>query len=160
MPSILLLAPESAASSVSEALRRDLPADVASVPTHRSALAALRRQDFDLILLDEALAAADPAAADRLYQNAAAALVLDVNFALSSAARILRLTRSALARRAHDLAQSRAAAAADLHGELNAALSGILLEAQLALREAPPERQPRLNRLVRLATDLRDRLRP
>lgn len=158
-PSILLIAPEAAALPISETLRRDLPAEVESAPNRRSAIHALRRNHFDLVLVDEAIATTDPTSADLIYQSAAAALVLDINFAISSAPRVLRLTRSALARQTRDLAQARAAAITTLHHELNAALSGILLEAQLALREATPEQKPRLTRLVQLSTDLRDRLR-
>ena len=157
--SILLIAPEAAAQSISETLQHNLHAEVESAPSRRSAITFLRRHDFDLVLLDEALAATDPASADLIYQSAAAALVVDVNFAISSASRILRLTRSALVRREHDRAQSRTAATAALHNEFNATLSGILLEAQLALRESTPAQQPRPTRLVQLATDLRDRLR-
>ncbi|MBW4038897.1 MAG: hypothetical protein HIU91_08490 [Acidobacteria bacterium] len=157
--SILLIAPEAATQPIADDLRRDLAAEVATSPNRRSAIAALRRQDFDLVLVDEALAATDPTSADLIYQTAAAALIVDVNFAISSSARVTRIVRAALTRRSHDRTQSRAAATAALHHELNAALSGILLEAQLALREASPEQQPRLEHLVRLSTNLRDLLR-
>lgn len=156
---ILLIAPEPAALHLAETLRRDLPAEVHSTSSRRAATTLLRRHEFDLIFLDEAAASTDPASADTLYQSAASALVLEVNFAISSPARVLRLARAALTRHARDLGQSRIAAAAALLSELNASLSGILLEAQLALQEATPEQQPRLARLVQLSTELRDRLR-
>ena len=159
-PSILLIAPEATSLPIAEILQRDIPSDVESAPSRRSALAALRRHDFDLVLIDEALTATDPTSADLIYQNAAAALIVDVNFAISNGPRILRLSRAALTRQSHDRVQSRTAAAATLHSELNATLSGILLEAQLALRDANPKQRPRLSRLVQLSTDLRDRLRP
>lgn len=158
--SILLIAPEAISSPIAEALRRDLPSHVESVPNRRSAVNALRRHDFDLILVDESLLASDPTSADLIYQNAAAALVVELTLSISSTTRILRLTRAALARQARDLAQSRTAAAAALQSDLNAILAGILLEVQVALREAKPEQEPRLRNLVQLATGLRDRLRP
>jgi signal transduction histidine kinase len=157
--SILLVAPESAALPVADALRHDLHAEVEMTPSPRSALASLRRNEFSLILIDESLATPDTASADLIYQNAGGALVVELNFAISSAARIVRQTRAALARRTQDRAQARAAAAAALQGELNATLAGILLESQLALREASPAQAPKLRHLVQLAGDLRDRLR-
>ena len=156
---LLLIAPDSAAQPIVEALRNDLRAEVETVPSRRAALTSLRRNDFALILIDESLATADSASIDLVYQNAGSALVLELNLALSSAARIVRQARSALTRRVADLATAHTAAAAALHSELNSTLAGILLESQLALREAAPAQAPRLRHLVQLASDLRDRLR-
>jgi signal transduction histidine kinase len=158
-PALLLIAPDSAAQPIAEALRNDLHAEVETTPSRRAALSSLRRNDFALILIDESLATSDSASIDLIYQNAGGALVLELNLALSSAARIVRQARSALARRAQDLATAHTAAAAALHSELNTTLAGILLESQLALREAAPAQAPRLRHLVQLASDLRDRLR-
>ena len=155
-PSILLVAPESAAAPVADALRLELRAEVETTPTRRSALSSLRHHDFALLLIDESLPAAD---ADMLYQNAGAALIVELNFAISSAARIVRQARAALMRRTQDQTQARTAAAAALYSELNASLSGLLLESELALRDANPAQAPRLRHLVQLASDLRDRLR-
>ena len=157
-PTLLLIAPESVAPPIADALRHDLHAVVETTPSRRSALTTLRRNNFDIILIDESLATTD-SAADLLYQHAGAAIIVELNLALSSAARIVRQARAALARRTQDLAQAHTAAAATLQSELNTTLSGILLESQLALREATPEQAPRLRHLVQLATELRDRLR-
>lgn len=97
--------------------------------------------------------------ADLIYQSAGGALVVEVNFAISSAARIVRQIRAALARRTQDRAQAHTAATAELQCELNASLAGILLESELALLEASPAQAPKLRHLVQLAGDLRDRLR-
>jgi hypothetical protein len=151
MPSpILLIAPESTAPAVAEALRKSLDAMVEIASNRRAGLAALRRGEYCLVLLDEALAAADAQAADLLYQNAVSAPVLEINF---------RQARAALTRRAHDQAQARAAVTAALHSELNASLTGLLLESQLALREASPEQEEKLKHVVELAGKLRNQLR-
>ena len=156
---LLLIAPESAAQPIAEALRAELGAEVETTPSRRAALSLLRRHDFALILIDESLASADSATTDLLYQNAGSALIVELNLALSSAARIVRQARSALARRTQDLATARTAATAILHSELNTTLAGVLLESELALREASPTQAPRLRHLVQLAGDLRDHLR-
>jgi signal transduction histidine kinase len=160
MPSpILLIAPESTAPAVADALRKSLDAMVEIAANRRAGLAALRRGEYCLVLLDEALAAADAQAADLLYQNAVFAPVLEINFIITGPQRIVRQARAALTRRAHDQAQARAAVVAVLHSELNASLTGLLLESQLALRQATPEQEEKLKHVVELAGKLRNQLR-
>ena len=156
---LLLIAPESAAQPIAEALRSELHAEVETTASRRAALTFLRRKDFALILIDESLASADSATTDLLYQNSGSALILELNLALSSAARVVRQARSALARRTQELSKAHTAAASALQSELNTALAGVLLESELALRDASPIQAPRLRHLVQLAGDLRDRLR-
>ena len=156
---LLLIAPESAAQPIAEALRSELHAEVETIPSRRAAVASLRRKDVALVLIDESLASDDSATTDPLYQHAGSALILELNLALSSAARVVRQARSALARRTQDLATARSAATALLQSELNTTLAGVLLESQLALRDASPAQAPRLRHHVQLAGDLRDQLR-
>jgi hypothetical protein len=156
---ILIIAPTLAAEPIAEALRTELDAAVEISPHRRAGLAALRRSEFSLVLLEESLAELDPRGADLLYQNAGIAPVLELNFAISKASRIVRAVRSALAHRTQDGVKARAAAIVTLQNELNASLSGLLLESQLALRDATPAQQPKLRHLVELASDLRNRLR-
>ncbi len=157
--SVLLIAPEPAASVVANALRRDLDGYVELSAHGRESLSALRREEFTLILLDENLAAAEPGATDNLYTGAGAAPVLEMNFAICGVDRVLRQVRSALSRRAQNEAKARSAAANALGNELNASLAGLLLESQLALREAGPELAPALKHLIELAAELREQLR-
>jgi hypothetical protein len=158
---ILLIAPEIAADPVAAALRRDLDGEVEIelATTRRAGLACLRRSEYELVLIEDFLATSDPEAADMLYQAAGATPVLEIHCALSSAERIVRQVRSALMRRSRDLAQAAAAVAARLQNELSSALSGILLESELALREATPLQQPKLRNVVEMVSTLRDRLR-
>jgi len=154
--SILLIASESIAEPVAEVLRKELAIDVKAVTSIRSALAAcFHRREFSLVLMDESFALN----ADKIYQEAGATPLLELNFAISSASRIVRQVRAALARREQQIIQARAVAAHSLQDELNATLSGLLLESQLALRKATPEQEPHLRRLVELASDLREHLR-
>jgi hypothetical protein len=156
---ILIIAPESAALPVARTLRLDLDAEVEVSTNRRAGLASLRRREFSLVLMDETLAATETEATDLLYQHAGGGLLVELNFALSGPGRILRQARGALARRAQDRAQARTAAASLLQSELNATLTGLLLESQLALREASPTLAPKLRNVVQLAGDLRERLR-
>jgi hypothetical protein len=156
---ILIIAPPALAEAVAEALRGDLEAEVEVAPQRRAGLAALRRREYVLVVLEESLADLDPRGSDLLYQNAGTAPVLEVNFASAPAVRVVRQARSALAHRAQDAVRARAAAVVTLQNELGGLLAGILLEAQLAQREAAPEHAWRLKHLVELAADLRNRLR-
>ena len=155
---VLLLATEPAGQAAADALRHSLDTETKLLSSLRAGLASLRLYDFSLILLDETLATDDPETTERIYQVTGAP-VLELNLGISGAQRIVRQVRSALIRRTRDLALARAAAAAQLYSELNQTLAGLLLESELALRQATPAQEPRLRELVTLASDLRDRLR-
>ena len=155
---ILIVADANAALSVAQVLRRELDSHVEIAANRRAGLAALRRGEYSLLLLEEGLAAADPEAAEQLYQKALATPILELNFAISNAQLVLRQVRAALTRRTHDQAQAREAAAISLENELKSTLTGLLLESQLCLRGATPAQVPKLRHLVELAGDLRNRL--
>jgi hypothetical protein len=156
---ILLLATESTAVAAADVLRQGLDAVVDHHESLRSSLQSLRTRDYTLILLDETLAVADAALAERIADSAVAPL-LELNLAICSAPRLLRQARAALTRRRHDLAQASVAAHRTLYAELNQTLSGLLLKSEFALRQAPPEAAPHLREVVELAQHLRDQLRP
>lgn len=156
----LLVAPDPPASDVAQTLRREFAARVHIAPHGRSALNALRRGEFHLIVLEENLAAAEPEAAIALFAGAGTAPVLEINFGLCGIDRIVRQVRSALRRRAEDEAKARLAVAHSLQNELSGSLAGLLLESQLALRSAGPEILPTLQHLIELASELREQLRP
>jgi hypothetical protein len=156
---ILLITPAAAADPVATALRSGLDIEVEATTSRHTALGCLRHREYSLVLVDEGIAAEDHQSTDLLYRSAGSAPVLEINFALTGAARIVRQVRSALTRRAFDRAQAQTAAALSLQNELNATLSGLLLESQLLLREASPQLEPKLRHVVQLAGDLRERLR-
>ena len=156
---ILLIVPVAAADPTAMALRSALDIEVEATPSCHTALGCLRQREYSLVLLDEGMAAHDQEVTDLIYRGANSAPVLEINFALSGASRIVRQVRSAMTRRAFDRAQAHAAAALALQNELNVTLTGLLLESQLLLREATPQLEPKLRHVVELAGDLRDRLR-
>src|ERR1700712_4556556 len=122
---ILIIAPSLGADPVADALRRDLDVAVEVAPHRRAGLAALRRNEFALVLLEEALAELDPRGADLLYQNAGAAPALELNFVISRGPRIVRQVRAALAHKVLDGAKARTEAIVTLQNELNSSLTGI-----------------------------------
>lgn len=156
---ILIIAPPATAEPIANALRSELDASVEIAPQRRAGLAALRRSEYAVVLLEESLAHRDARSADVLYQNAGGAPVVELSLHIAQTPFILRQVRSALAHRAHDGERARAAATAELQSKFGASVTGILLESQLALREATPSQAPKLQHVVDLARDLRKHLR-
>jgi CheY-like chemotaxis protein len=155
---ILIIAKEDAARTVANFLQRELDRAVEIASSRRAGLATLRRAEYSLILLDENLAVADVEITESLYEKALATQILEINFALCNSHRILRQVRAAFTRRAHDQVQARKAATIILQNDLKSSVTGLLLESQLALREAQPSNVAKLRHLVELAGDLRNRL--
>jgi len=123
----------------------------------KAALAALRHREFAAVVVDESLAECDPAAAEAIWSQAGLAIPLQINFALSGTARLIRDIRAALHRREREQMQARRAAAADLESELKSTVAGLLLHSQLALNGVE-SRSPVADRL-RVVTELAGTLR-
>jgi hypothetical protein len=99
----------------------------------KPALAALRRKEFNAVVVDETMAECDPAAAEAIWEHAGLAIPLQINFALSGANRLVREIRAALHRREREQTLARRAAAAAIENELKTTVAGLLLHSQLAL---------------------------
>jgi len=158
--SVLMVTQMAGGEDCAAAMERQLGLSVQVACTRREALAALRRSEFAVVVLEEALAAADPQGAELLWQQAGTAVPVQVNFAISNCARVVREVRSALARRAQEEALAMRAASSAVGSELKSVVTGILLQSELALREpmVSPRLEAKLRHLVELAGDLRERL--
>ncbi|HET6169856.1 MAG TPA: hypothetical protein VFE01_06730 [Terracidiphilus sp.] len=126
----------------------------------KAALAALRRREFSAVVVDETIAECDPAAAEAIWEYAGLAIPLQINFALSGAARLIREIRSALHRREREQSLARQAATVAIETELKTTVAGLLLHSQLALSqgEIPPPIADRLRVVADLAGSLRQQL--
>jgi hypothetical protein len=144
------------ASLVSE----QLGMEVEVADGRKDALAALRRREFQAVVIDDTLAECDPAAAERICERAGLAIPLQINFALSGATRLVREIRAALRRREREQTLARRAAAAAIESELKTTVSGLLLHSQLALsgNEVPAAVAEKLRVVADLAGNLRQRL--
>jgi hypothetical protein len=123
----------------------------------KAALAALRRSEFAAVVVDETMAECDPAAAEAIWEHAGLAIPLQINFALSGAARLTREIRAALHRREREQTLAHRAAAAAIGTELKSTLAGLLLNSQLALSES--ETASPIAEKLRLVADLASSLR-
>jgi CheY-like chemotaxis protein len=102
----------------------------------KDALTALRHCEFDAIVVDATMAECDPAAAEAIWEHAGLAIPLEINFALSGAARLVREVRAALHRREREQMLARQAAATAIENELKDTVAGLLLHSQLALTDS------------------------
>jgi hypothetical protein len=140
------------------AAQLDMIVEVAS--GRKEALAALRQREFLTVVVDETLAECDPAAAEKICEHAGLAIPLQINFAVSGAARLIREIRAALHRREREQTVARKAAAAAIEAELKTTVAGLLLQSQLALNsnEVPAPIAERLRVVADLAGNLRRQL--
>ncbi|MGC1782557.1 MAG: hypothetical protein WA708_08575 [Acidobacteriaceae bacterium] len=158
---VLLVTTMAGAENCASAIGRQLGVSVELAQNRRAALAALRRREYSVIVLDEGLADADPAGAEVLWQQAGLAIPIQVNLGISGCNRVLREVRSALQRRERELSLAMRAAAQLMEGEMNTTLTGLLLQTQLALAEPtlPAHVATKLQQVVELAGALRNQLR-
>ena len=114
----------------------------------------VRRREFAAVVMDETMAECDPAAAEAVWERAGLAIPLQINFALSGAARLTREIRAGLHRREREQAVARRAASAAIETELKTTIAGLLLHSQLALSDSemtsPIAEKCDLSRLRRL----------
>lgn len=128
--------------------------------TRAAALRLLERRSYTIVLLDQQLADSDSEGADLIWKSAGLAIPLQFSFALAGSARLEREMRAAVARRQREQALAGAAAAAAVDAELKNAVTGFLLESQLALAEPnlPPQVEARLRNLAGMAGRMREKL--
>ena len=150
------------AENCAAAITRQLGLGVELVSSGRAALAALRRREYAVVVLDENQTEADPAGADVLWQQAGLAIPIQVNLAISGSGRLLREIRSALQRREREQALALRAATQVIGGEINTTITGLLLQTQLMLSEPtiPTALLPKLQQVAQLAGTLRQQLCP
>jgi hypothetical protein len=134
--------------------------DVEVAEGRKSALAALHRREHSVVVIDDSLAECDPAAADKIWERAGLAIPLQINFAITGAARLVREIRAALHRREREQALARRAAAEAVEAEWKEVITGLLLHSQLALSGGgiPAQTAERLRAVTDFAGDLRREL--
>ncbi len=149
------------AANCALAIGTQIGAKVEVAATKKAGLAALRRAEFGVVVVEESLAEADPSWADQIWELAGRAVPVQVNFAISGCMRVGREVKSALLRREGEQAVARRAAVTEVENDLKSSVTGLLLESELALREpaVPASLEPKLRHLVELAGALRERLR-
>lgn len=158
--SILMVTGIEGARNCATVVGEQLSMEVEVAEGRKQALSALRRKEYSVVVVDETLAECDPAAAETIWESAGLAIPLQVNFALSGAARLIREIRAALHRREREQALARQAAAVAIETELKSTVAGLLLHSQLALNgvEVSGPVADKLRMVADLAGNLRRQL--
>ena len=158
--SILIVTGIEGARNCADAVAKQLGTEVEVAEGRKAALAALRRREFAAVVVDETITQCDPAAAEAVWERSGLAIPLQINFALSGAARLTREIRAGLHRREREQALARRAASAAIETELKTTIAGLLLHSQLALNgsEMPPLVVEKLRVVADLAGSLRQQL--
>ena len=158
--SILIVTGIEGARNCAAVVGAQLGMEVELAEGRKAALAALRRREFIAVVMDETMAECDPSAAEAIWERAGLAIPLQINFALSGAARLIREIRAALHRREREQTLARRAAAAAIETELKTTVAGLLLHSQLALSgsEVSSPIADKLRVVADLAGNLRQQL--
>jgi DNA-binding NtrC family response regulator len=158
--SILIVTGVEGARNCAAVVAMQLGMEVEVADGRKAALGELRRREFAAVVVDETMAECDPASAEAIWENAGLAIPLQINFALSGAARLVREIRAALHRREREQTLARRAATAMIETELKSTVAGLLLHSQLALNgsEISSPAAERMRMVAYLAGSLRQQL--
>jgi len=158
--SILMITAIAGAENCAVVLSKQFGLTVEVAKSHKEGLAALRRREFAVLVVDQSLVEHADDGMGTLLKYAGLAIPLEINFAISGCGRVVREVRAALLRRDREKDLALSAAASTLRSELRDGLAGLLLQSQLALAEPgiPPQLSERLELLLKLAASLRQRL--
>jgi hypothetical protein len=158
--SILLITGMEGARNCADVIAKNLGTDVEVAEGRKTAVALLRQREYSAVVIDDTIAECDPAAAEAIWERAGLAIPLQINFALSGAARVIRDIRAALSRREREKSLARKAAAAAIESELKSTVAGLLLQSELALSgsDAGSPVAERLRVVADLAGNLRRQL--
>lgn len=156
----LLVTGMEGAANCAQALQTMLGITMEIAAGRRAAITALRKREYDLVVVDDSLADSDPAGTDPLWEAIGMAQPVTVNFVLSGTERVAREIRAALRRREREQELARRAATVALETELKSTVAGLLLHSQLALATEPlPEPVAgKLRLMADLVGTLRDQL--
>jgi len=158
---VLIISAIDGAANCARVVAEQVGAQVEVANSRRAGLAALKRVEFDVVVVEENLAEGDPEWAEQVWELSGLAMPVQVNFSISGCARLSREVKSALLRRDGTQAVARRAAVSEIENELRSTVTGLLLESELVLREPaiPASVEHRIRHLVELAGALRERLR-
>lgn len=160
MDSILIITTMPGASGIVSNLEEQLECTVDLASGLETALSTMRRRDYAVVVTDESLAERDSRAADLIWKHAGLAVPMQVNFAITGSSRLVRDVRAAMGRREQEQAIAARAAKSSIESDLRVTVTGLLLHCQLALSEpsVPPQISEKLQTVVQLAGNLRERL--
>jgi hypothetical protein len=136
---ILIVTGMEGAENCAAALTRLLSLDCEVAQGRKAAIAALKRDEYAALVVDEGIIDADPAGAEQIWEHAGLAVPVQVNFALAGAQRLAREIRLALNRRDRERALAHEAAAAAIETELKSTVASCSTRSWLSeTSKSPP----------------------
>jgi hypothetical protein len=158
---ILLSTPSGRARECAAAIEVDTQQATRVAESLQQAVALLRDEEFEVVILDQGMLDADPDQAEVVLQHTGTAILLTMSFAVAGTQRIVRELRSAVRRRARELRSAREAAEKGLRSELHEPLTAILLECELVLNlpNLPMSAQEKLRSLRHSAQTIQQSLK-
>jgi hypothetical protein len=154
---ILIVSPMADATQVALSLSSALACPVKVAAGHRAGVTELRHRDYSVVVVDDCMAEANPAATEVLWQSLGMAVPVQINFAFHGGSRLTREVKAAIARGEQQQVLALRAAASLLENELKSTVTGLLLQSQLALAE--PQLSPTLAGKLELVAELAGNLR-
>ncbi|MGA2002491.1 MAG: hypothetical protein ABSG70_03860 [Terriglobales bacterium] len=128
--------------------------------TLSQAIALLRANCYTAALFDQYLLEAEPQEFETAVRHLDTAIPVEINLGTRNLTRLVLEVQSALRRRRQEEMAAREAAVRTVHGALNAGLTTLLLDCELALETAglPPAARGRLTSALEAARKLRTEL--
>ncbi len=157
---VLIVTALEGAENLARTLSRDADAVVEIARSRRAALARLRRDPVTAVLLDTSLPDTEMTTSEMIWQNAGAAMPVEMNLSVLGAAGIVRLLRNLLDGREQAETISRREATTAVAQELQSTITSLLLQSDLMLRDKAisPELADKVREVKHLTDSLRVRL--
>jgi len=157
---ILLVTTSSRAKECAAALEQGTGHKTHVASSVPQAVSKLEAVDYEGLAIDQSVLESDFRALDTLLNHCGLAMPLHINLALHSTERVVRELQAALRRAEKERLVAVHAAGQVLRSQLRSEVTGILLNSELALRQAavPPEVAEKLKSVRELAEKMRSQL--
>ena len=157
---ILLITPSARIKECAQALESSTNHPVHTATSLQEAGSRLREQQYAAVVIDQFLLEAEPDESEQILQHIETAVPVYLNFAISGIPRVVRETRTALARRQREEQVARQSAERTVWNELKEDVTAMLLACDLALAvpDVPVPAAEKLRSVHDLAFHIRERL--
>jgi DNA-binding NtrC family response regulator len=157
---ILLITPSARIKECAQSLESATSLAVHTAISLQEAGSRLREQEYAAVIVDQFLLEADPDESEQILQHIETAVPVYLNFAITGIPRVVRETRTALARRHREEKVARQSAERAVWNELKEDVTAMLLACDLALAvpNVPTPAVEKLRSVHDLAFHIRERL--
>lgn len=157
---ILLITPSARIKECAQTLESATNDPVHTATSLQEAGSRLREQEYVAVVIDQFLLEAEPDESEQILQHIETAVPVYLNFAISGIPRVVRETRTALARRQREEQVARQSAERAVWNELKEDVTAMLLACDLALAvpDVPVPAGQKLRSVHDLAFHIRERL--